>query len=59
MSPAAERFQHSSSFQFPNTDALDFSDIADMKPVQEFSVPQGREVGEYSVMYVLAHLCIT
>ncbi|KAH9933596.1 DUF1000-domain-containing protein [Epithele typhae] len=35
---------------FPNTDSVDFSDIADMKPAQEFAVPQGREVGEYHVL---------
>lgn len=36
--------------QFPNLEHLDFSDIADRKPVQEFSIPQGRDVGEYHVM---------
>ncbi|KAI0763286.1 DUF1000-domain-containing protein [Trametes elegans] len=35
---------------FPNVDNLDFSDIAYMKPVQEFTIPQGRDVGEYHVM---------
>ncbi|KAI0636256.1 DUF1000-domain-containing protein [Trametes polyzona] len=35
---------------FPNIDNLDFSDITDMKPVQEFTIPQGRDVGEYHVM---------
>ncbi|OSC98511.1 DUF1000-domain-containing protein [Trametes coccinea BRFM310] len=35
---------------FPNVENLDFSDIADMKPVQEFTIPQGRDVGEYHVM---------
>ncbi|OJT01767.1 PITH domain-containing protein [Trametes pubescens] len=35
---------------FPNIDNLDFSEIEDMKPVQEFTIPQGRDVGEYHVM---------
>nr|VWP01013.1 Type III effector protein XopX [Ganoderma boninense] len=35
---------------FPNMEHLDFSDLEDKKPVQEFTVPQGREVGEYHVM---------
>ncbi|CDO77919.1 hypothetical protein BN946_scf184727.g8 [Trametes cinnabarina] len=35
---------------FPNVENLDFSDIADMKPVQEFTIPQGRDVGEYHVL---------
>ncbi|KAI0750030.1 galactose-binding domain-like protein [Daedaleopsis nitida] len=35
---------------FPNAPNMDFSDIADKKPVQEFTIPQGREVGEYHVM---------
>ncbi|KAL0063704.1 hypothetical protein AAF712_009396 [Marasmius tenuissimus] len=34
---------------FANEDNLDFSDVADKSPTQEFHVPQGREVGEYSV----------
>lgn len=40
------------AMQFPNIDNLDFSEIEDMKPVQEFTIPQGRDVGEYHVMYV-------
>ncbi|KAI0084106.1 galactose-binding domain-like protein [Irpex rosettiformis] len=35
---------------YSNADALDFSEISDQKPTQEFEVPQGREVGEYHVM---------
>ncbi|KAI0762041.1 PITH domain-containing protein [Irpex lacteus] len=35
---------------YNNADDLDFSEIADRKPTQEFEVPQGREVGEYHVM---------
>ena len=35
---------------------LDFSDLEDKKPVQEFTIPQGREVGEYHVMCVLASM---
>jgi len=34
---------------FANEPTLDFEDINDKKPVQEFVVPQGREVGEYAV----------
>ncbi|KAF8958327.1 galactose-binding domain-like protein [Flammula alnicola] len=34
---------------FPNAPNLDFNDIADRTPTQEFVVPQNREVGEYSV----------
>ncbi|KAG7089659.1 hypothetical protein E1B28_011319 [Marasmius oreades] len=34
---------------FANEDNLDFSDVADRTPTQEFHVPQGREVGEYAV----------
>ncbi|KAK7454561.1 hypothetical protein VKT23_011313 [Stygiomarasmius scandens] len=34
---------------FANQDNLDFSDIADKTPTQEFDVAQGREVGEYVV----------
>ena len=44
--------------QFPNFDHVDFSDIADMKPVQEFTVPQGRDVGEYHVMCVSPPFCM-
>ncbi|KAI1784898.1 hypothetical protein LXA43DRAFT_1186179 [Ganoderma leucocontextum] len=35
---------------FPNMEHLDFSDLEDKKPVQEFTIPQGRDVGEYHVM---------
>jgi len=35
---------------FSNIEHMDFSDIADLKPVQEFDIAQGREVGEYHVM---------
>ncbi|EIN04936.1 DUF1000-domain-containing protein [Punctularia strigosozonata HHB-11173 SS5] len=35
---------------YPNRDNLDFSDVNDTKPVQEFRVAQGRDVGEYAVM---------
>jgi len=34
---------------FPNEDSLDFDDVTDKKPVQEFNVVQSREVGEYTV----------
>ncbi|KAH9941347.1 DUF1000-domain-containing protein [Amylocystis lapponica] len=34
---------------FANLENLDFSDIAQCKPTQEFSIAQGREVGEYHV----------
>ncbi|KAF9267664.1 DUF1000-domain-containing protein [Marasmius fiardii PR-910] len=34
---------------FANEDNLDFSDITDKTPTQDFNVPQGREVGEYAV----------
>ncbi|THV02761.1 DUF1000-domain-containing protein [Dendrothele bispora CBS 962.96] len=34
---------------FANEDNLDFSDIADKSPTQEFDVAQGREIGEYVV----------
>ncbi|KAH8094571.1 DUF1000-domain-containing protein [Cristinia sonorae] len=37
---------------FSNVEHLDFSDIADRKPTQEFNVAQSREVGEYHVMSV-------
>ncbi|KAI0346323.1 DUF1000-domain-containing protein [Trametopsis cervina] len=35
---------------YNNADDLDFSEISDRKPTQEFAVPQGREIGEYHVM---------
>ncbi|KAJ3890980.1 galactose-binding domain-like protein [Lentinula edodes] len=34
---------------FANEDNLDFQDVTDKKPTQEFDVAQGREVGEYAV----------
>jgi hypothetical protein len=37
--------------QFANADSLDFSDAADKAPTQEFTVAQGREVGEYALKY--------
>ena len=39
-------------YQLSNVDHLDFSEISDRKPTQEFEVAQGRDVGEYHVMYV-------
>ncbi|TCD62899.1 hypothetical protein EIP91_006256 [Steccherinum ochraceum] len=33
-----------------NVEHLDFSDIADRKPTQEFNVVQSRQIGEYHVM---------
>ncbi|KAI0688101.1 DUF1000-domain-containing protein [Cytidiella melzeri] len=35
---------------YNSADDLDFSEIAERKPTQEFDVAQGREVGEYHVM---------
>ncbi|KAF9469042.1 PITH domain-containing protein [Collybia nuda] len=34
---------------FANEASLDFEDVADKNPTQEFNVAQGREVGEYAV----------
>ncbi|KAE9403604.1 DUF1000-domain-containing protein [Gymnopus androsaceus JB14] len=34
---------------FANADNLDFQDVSDKTPTQEFDIPQGREVGEYAV----------
>ncbi|PPQ91827.1 hypothetical protein CVT25_000274 [Psilocybe cyanescens] len=34
---------------FANHDSLDFDDIADKTPTQEFDVPPNREIGEYSL----------
>ncbi|KAF9067231.1 DUF1000-domain-containing protein [Rhodocollybia butyracea] len=34
---------------FSNQDNLDFQDVTDKKPTQEFDVAQGREVGEYAL----------
>lgn len=39
--------------QYSNAENLDFSDVVGRKPTQEFNVVQGREVGEYHVMYGL------
>lgn len=38
--------------QYANEASLDFEDVADKDPTQEFDVAQGREVGEYAVKYV-------
>lgn len=38
--------------QYANEPSLDFGDIADKVPTQEFDVAQGREVGEYALKYV-------
>jgi hypothetical protein len=38
--------------QFANENTIDFEDVADKTPTQEFDVPQGREVGEYQVRYL-------
>lgn len=35
---------------YNNVENLDFSDIADLKPTQEFDIVQSRDVGEYHVM---------
>ncbi|KAF7789810.1 hypothetical protein EIP86_000756 [Pleurotus ostreatoroseus] len=35
---------------FSNVDHLDFAEISERKPTQEFTVVQSREVGEYHVM---------
>lgn len=35
---------------FTNLDHVDFNDIGNLKPAQEFEIPQGREIGEYHVM---------
>ncbi|THH28229.1 hypothetical protein EUX98_g5948 [Antrodiella citrinella] len=37
---------------FSNVEHLDFSDIAERKPTQEFNVVQSRDLGEYHVMLV-------
>jgi len=34
---------------YANEDALDFNDVSDKKPIQEFDIPQSRDVGEYVV----------
>ena len=48
----SEGYGLTSVCQFPNAENVDFSDLEDRKPAQEFTVPQGREVGEYHVLYV-------
>ena len=35
--------------QFANKASLDFDDVLDQVPTQEFNVPQSRDVGEYVV----------
>lgn len=42
----------SRALKYSNAEELDFSDIADLKPTQEFDVAQGRDIGEYHVMFV-------
>jgi hypothetical protein len=37
--------------QFANIDNLDFSDVQDKEPLQQFDVAVGREVGEYTLKY--------
>ena len=37
--------------QFANENTIDFEDIVNRAPTQEFDIPQGREVGEYQVRY--------
>jgi len=34
---------------FANESNLDFDDVSEKTPTQEFDIPQGREVGEYVV----------
>jgi len=46
------RVERNTRLQFANENNIDFDDIADRTPTQEFDVPQGREVGEYQVRYV-------
>jgi hypothetical protein len=38
--------------QFANQEDMDFEDIEQKTPTQEFEVAQGREVGEYAVKYI-------
>lgn len=35
--------------QFANQPSLDFDDIVDKTPTQEFEIAQSRDVGEYAV----------
>ncbi|KAF8920120.1 galactose-binding domain-like protein [Mucidula mucida] len=34
---------------FANEDSLDFNDVSDKTPLQEFDIPESRDVGEYAV----------
>ncbi|KAH8117751.1 DUF1000-domain-containing protein [Phellopilus nigrolimitatus] len=34
---------------FANEDNVDFSDISEKDPAQDFAIPQGRDIGEYAV----------
>lgn len=36
---------------------MDFNDISDKVPVQEFDIPQDRNIAEYVVKYVLIYFC--
>lgn len=38
--------------KFPNEPSLDFDDVSDKNPAQEFEVAVGRDVGEYTVRHV-------
>jgi hypothetical protein len=44
--------------QFANQENLDFDDIEDKTPTQEFEIAQGREVGEYAVKSVVG-ICVS
>jgi hypothetical protein len=46
------REESNGRIQFANENNIDFDDIAERTPTQEFDVPQGREVGEYQVRYL-------
>ncbi|KAI0077263.1 DUF1000-domain-containing protein [Panus rudis PR-1116 ss-1] len=35
---------------YTNVENLDFSDVSDVQPTQEFTIAQGRQVGEYHVL---------
>ena len=45
------RVSPNARLQFANENTIDFGDIVDRAPTQEFDIPQGREVGEYQVRY--------
>lgn len=45
------RVRPNARLQFANENTIDFEDIVDRVPTQEFDIPQGREVGEYQVRY--------